>query len=48
MHKADIITAVTTLVTQASNGYHLSDKDIEDAEVAIDTLQQLLMRAKRG
>lgn len=46
MHKADVLTAVNTLVTQASNGYHLSKADIENAEVAVDLLHHLIVKAK--
>lgn len=47
MHKADIIVAITTLLTQAENGYYLSNQDILDAEAALDVTKQILDKAKR-
>lgn len=47
MHKADVLTAVNTLLTQTNNGYHLGRVDIEQAERAIALLQHLLVKAKK-
>ena len=42
MEKWDIIVAVTTLVTQSENGYHLSEEDKARAKEAIEHLERML------
>lgn len=48
MDPADIIANIGNLVVQTRGDYHMSKEDIKRSEVAVELIQHLLERAKRG
>ena len=48
MSTLEIVNTINNLLTQTENGYHFSDEDIKQAEIALNIAEQVLAKAKRS